>query len=155
MRFFDPADIARLADAITSAHYRPLVLTAGYVGLRWGELAGLRVGRVDTLRNQIRVEEQLVEVEGKVSFGPPKTKAGVRTVSMPAGLPAVLAEHIGTEPVRESGMVFPAVRGSLMRRGGFRRVWRRACTAAGFDDGPLDGLVFHELRHTAAALAIE
>ena len=23
------------------------------------------------------------------------------------------------------------------------------------DDGPLDGLVFHELRHTAAALAIE
>jgi integrase len=26
--------------------------------------------------------------------------------------------------------------------------------SAGFDDGPLDRLVFHELRHTAAALAI-
>src|SRR5204862_5448028 len=62
------------------------------------------------------------------------------------------------------------------RRGSFRRVWRRACANAGFeplgesdksvgknggdkaradrDRWPLEGLVFHELRHTAAALAI-
>ena len=33
-------------------------------------------------------------------------------------------------------------------------MWRRACSAAGFDGGPLDGLVFHELRHTAVALAV-
>lgn len=56
MRYLKPADIARLADAIEPAHYRPLVLTEAYLGLRWGELAGLRVGRVDTIRNQIRVE---------------------------------------------------------------------------------------------------
>jgi integrase len=41
-----------------------------------------------------------------------------------------------------------------MRRSNFRKLWRRAVSAAGFEDGPLDGLVFHELRHTAAALAI-
>jgi integrase len=34
-------------------------------------------------------------------------------------------------------------------------VWRKACTRAGFDGGPLGGLVFHELRHTAAALAVD
>ena len=38
--------------------------------------------------------------------------------------------------------------------GGCRRVRRRACTEAGFDDGSFAWLVFHELRHTAA-LAID
>ena len=36
-----------------------------------------------------------------------------------------------------------------MRNPSFRRVWLRAVKSAG-----LEGLVFHELRHTAAALAI-
>ena len=35
MRFLEPSEILRLADE-TGPHYRPLVLTATYVGLRWG-----------------------------------------------------------------------------------------------------------------------
>lgn len=66
----------------------------------------------------------------------------------------MLAAHIAADPVQHSGLVFPSTRGYPLRRSQFRDVWRRACTAAGFDGGPLDGLVFHELRHTAAALAI-
>jgi hypothetical protein len=34
-------------------------------------------------------------------------------------------------------------------------VWRKACVRAGFDGAPLDGLVFHELRRTAVALAVD
>lgn len=49
MRFLEPEELARLADA-HPASYRPLVLTAGYVGLRWGELAGLGLDHVDLLR---------------------------------------------------------------------------------------------------------
>jgi len=41
-----------------------------------------------------------------------------------------------------------------MGRGNFRKRWCTAVTRAGFDGGPHDGLVFHELRHTAAVLAI-
>lgn len=41
-----------------------------------------------------------------------------------------------------------------MRATNFRKVWRRAVSDADFDDGPLDGLTFHELRHTSAAFAI-
>jgi integrase len=153
MRFLEPADVLRLADAL-HPHYRPLILTAAYVGLRWGELAGLRVDRVDLLRRQIRVDQQLVEVGGHLSFGPPKTKESTRTVTMPRALVDVLGPHFATPPVRASGLAFPGPKGVPMRRAGFRRPWRRACTAAGFDGGPLDGLVFHELRHTAAALAV-
>jgi integrase len=149
MRFLNADEVARLADA-TPEHYRRLVLTAAYVGLRWGELAGLGVEHVDTLRRTIRVERQLVDVKGKLELAEPKTDAGRRTVSVPSSLVDMLAAHIATEPVRASGLVFPSPSGRPMRAPSFRRVWQRACATAG-----LDGLVFHELRHTAAALAVE
>jgi integrase len=149
MRFLGAEEVARLADAAPE-HYRPLIVTAAYVGLRWGELAGLAVDHVDTLRRTIRVERQLVDVNGKLGFAEPKTEAGARTVSVPASLVEMLAAHMATGPVRTSGLVFPAPSGAPMRGPSFRRVWQRACATA-----ELDGLVFHELRHTAAALAIE
>ncbi len=149
MRFLEPGQVVALADAIRPDCYRPLVLTAAYVGLRWGELAGLKVERVDPLRRAIRVEEQLVEVGGGVQFGPPKTKAGRRTVSMPPTIARLLGEHMSAPAVESSGLVFPTLTGRPMRRSNFRKVWGRATAEVG-----LDGLVFHELRHTAAALAI-
>lgn len=35
MRFLDPAQLTAVADAVPDHHW-PLVLTAGWVGLRWG-----------------------------------------------------------------------------------------------------------------------
>ena len=46
MRFLTPVEVARLADSIR-AGYRALVLLGAYGGLRIGEMAGLRRGRVD------------------------------------------------------------------------------------------------------------
>jgi integrase len=159
MRFLEPGEVATLANAIEPQHYRPLVLTAAFAGLRWGELAGLRTERVNILRRTIRVEEQLVEVGGRPQFGPPKSQAGVRTLTIPGTLADLLAEHLGTGPVRSSGLVFPTPSGTPMRRSNFSTVWRR--TVDGTPKRPgvfagtrLEGLVFHELRHTAAALAI-
>lgn len=147
-RFLEPAEVARLA-AAHPPHYQPMVLTAAYVGLRWGELVGLALDRVDPLRRTIRVERQLLEVGGHLEYGPPKTRAGNRTVTMPAALVDVLAEHFARPAVQASGLAFPGPKGAPLRRSNFRRVWSKACARAG-----LEGLVFHELRHTAAALAI-
>ena len=158
MRFLEPANVEELANAFAD-HYRPLILTAAYVGLRWGELAGLGVEHVDPLRRQIRIERQLVEVSGAPTFGPPKTKAGRRTVSVPASLAQLLGEHMSSEPVRTSGLVFPTPSSTPMRRGNFNTLWRRLLDGTDrrpgvFRGTELEGLVFHELRHTAAALAI-
>ena len=43
-------------------------------------------------------------------------------------------------------LAFPGPKGAPLRRSNLRCVWWKACSMAG-----LDGLVFHELRHTAAA----
>ena len=62
-----------------------------------------------------------------------------------------LSEQIGgrAEP-GPAGLVFPAPVGGPMRRSNFRRrAWLPATRRAG-----LDGLRFHDLRHTGVALAI-
>jgi len=89
-----------------------------------------------------------VEVGGHVQWGPPKTKAGRRTVTTVAA--ELLGTHIGGAAVRASGLVFPTISGQPMRRSNLRKLWQRAVAAAGLPQG----WVFHELRHTAAALAI-
>jgi integrase len=62
-----------------------------------------------------------------------------------------LADHLATyaEPGPD-GLVFPAERRGPLRRSNFtRRVWMPATRAVG-----VAGLRFHDLRHTAASLAI-
>lgn len=47
-RFLDHAEVRVLADA--AGEHRTLVLVLAYCGLRWGEAAALRVGRLDLMR---------------------------------------------------------------------------------------------------------
>jgi integrase len=150
MRFATVTQVAALADAIPP-RFRALVLVAAYTGLRWGELAGLRVKRVDLLHRRITVAEQLLEVRGRLAFGPPKTGAGLRTVTLPTVAAEALAEHLGVYAEDSpDGLVFPAERGGPIRRSNFtRRIWIPATRAAG-----VEGLRFHDLRHTAATLAV-
>jgi integrase len=146
MRFVTATELHRLADAV-GERFSALVLTCGYVGLRWGELAGLRVGRLRLLERKIDVVETVVEVAGRLIIGPPKTTS--RTVTLPRFLVDVLAHHIAAYPDPE-GFVFGAVRGGALRRSHFsRRVFAPAVERA--EVAPLR---LHDLRHTAAALAI-
>ena len=150
MAFLRPDEITGLVQA-TPAFYRPLILTAAYAGLRWGELAGLKVERLNPLRASVHVIEQVTEVSGQLSWGPPKTAAGQRSVILPASLAKLLGEHVTTEAVVRSGLVFPSPNGAVLRRTNFRRrVWLPAVTAARLPAV----LRFHDLRHTAVALAI-
>jgi integrase len=150
MRVATVAQVAALAQAI-HPRFRALVLVAAYAGLRWGELVGLRVKRVDLLHQRIAVAEQATEIDGHFTWGPPKTEAGRRTVTLPAVAAAALAEHLATySQPGPDGLVFTSTEGGLLRRSNFhRRVWQSATRAVG-----LEGLRFHDLRHTSATLSI-
>jgi len=148
MRFLKADEVMLLANTI-EPFYRPMVLTAAYVGLRWGEITGLAVEKVNVPAGTMRIDRQLQEIGGQMTFTPPKTRSGIRTVSVPPTLMRILKSHFATKQVRESGLAFPSVQGKPLRNPSFRRVWLRAVRDAGFK-----GFVFHELRHTAAALAI-
>ncbi len=144
-RYLTHDQLAQLASEC--GEYRTLVLVLGYCGLRWGEAAALRVRSVDLMRRRIDVSEAVTEVNGRATFGTPKTHAR-RAVPVPAFLVDELAAQVAGKDA--GAFVFPAPRGGVLRANGFRR---RAFDAAAQTIG-LEGLVPHELRHTAASLAI-
>ena len=124
------------------------MLVGAYGGLRFGELAALRANRLDLLRGTVQVAEIVVEVSGHHMWGPPKTRAGRRTVPLPRFVVDELAAHLAdAEP---DALVFPAPEGGPLRASLFRRrTFTPAVRAAG-----LGGLTPHGLRHTAVAFWI-
>lgn len=152
MRILMPDEVATLADTVPP-RYRALVLVAAYCGLRSGELIGLRWNRVDLLRKQLSVIEQLDRRgvgEGVASS--PKSKAGRRAVAIPSLVVEALQAHLeaGYGQAPPDGCVFAAPKGGPLRPTTFRSdVWVPATKRAG-----LDGITLHDLRHTCASLAI-
>ena len=129
------------------APYDTLVRVLAYTGIRWGEAAALRVGRVDLERRRLSINEATSEVGGKVIFGTPKTHK-CRVVSFPAFLAGPLTELIAGRGPDE--LLFTAPGGGVLRNTNFRsRVFEHAKANLG-----LGALRIHDLRHTAASLAV-
>ena len=59
-----------LADA--SGWHRPIILTLGLCGLRWGELVGLQVGDVDFTRQRIHIVRTAAEIRSRIVVDIPK-----------------------------------------------------------------------------------
>jgi integrase len=123
------------------------VTVLAYAGLRWGEAAALRAGRVDLARRRLEIVEATAEVRGEVIFGTPKTHQR-RSVPFPRFLTEPLVQQIAGKTADE--LVFTSPEGQVLRNTNFRRrVFDRAADEVG-----LPGLTPHELRHTAASLAV-
>lgn len=136
-----------LADAIDQ-RYRALVLLAVFGSLRWGELAALRRCDLDLDEQTVRIVRQLTEISGHLTFGPPKTQAGKRTVAVPDLIIPVTGWHLDnfTQP-GDDALIF-SLTGKPLRHGLFRsRVWVKAIRQVGLPD-----LHFHDLRHTGNML---
>ncbi|CAL9531161.1 tyrosine-type recombinase/integrase [Streptomyces sp. enrichment culture] len=142
-------EVYDLADAI-QPRYRALVLMAGFLGLRWGELIGLHRRDVDLDHVAVRVRRAVAELNnGQREIKAPKSAAGKRTVSIPAAILPDIREHLNryAEPGAD-GRVFVGAKGATPRRNHFNRLWRKAC-----DDIGVKALHFHDLRHTGNTLA--
>jgi len=141
-----PETVAAIAEAV-EARYRPMVWLGAVLGLRWGEVAGLTVANVDTLRGILVVSHQLTR-DGVLST--PKSAAGRRTLTMPVPLVDVLAAHLAAAHLTgaDSGaLVFTTPAGSPLNYANWRRrVWAPATRAAG-----IPGAGFHDLRRTSAS----
>ena len=147
-RFLNHTQAWDLAESI-APRFRAMVLVAVFGGLRAGEIAALRRKNIAPERNLIVVRETLVDAKGVPTFGPPKTKTSVRTVTIPRSIMAELVRHLdfytGDGP---DALVFTGERGNVVRRSWFfRYYWRPAIERVG-----LEGLRFHDLRHTFVAL---
>jgi integrase len=148
MRLLDAIEVDVLAAALPG-RYGSLAIVAAYTGLRWGELAGLRVADVDMLRRRLTVRSALIEASGQTPrLGIPKSSTSERTITLPQVVIEALARHLERHPPAD-GMVWTTQQGGFLRRGSFGRIWRQAVAES--VGAPCR---IHDLRHTHASWLI-
>jgi integrase len=133
--------------------WRAFVLLKTFASLRWGEITALTRQDVDLERRTVRIHRQFVTVPGGLELGPPKSRAGVRIVSFPAGILPELRRHLDHfSGDGLSGLVFPTEHGRPLHRGNFNKAvpWADIRDRLG-----VPGLHLHDLRHTGNTLAAQ
>ncbi|WP_231975920.1 site-specific integrase [Mycobacterium sp. E2462] len=159
--------VAALADAVEREDQ--VVRFLAYTGLRWGEMAALRVQDFDMLRRRVNVSQSVTEAAGVgLVWSTPKTWER-RSVPFPASLVDELAALMVGKG--RDDLVFSDQRGGVLRNSNWRaRVFEPAVqtvqaeaiaqrakevAAAGAATTPeFPTITPHDLRHTAASLAI-
>ena len=123
------------------AEYRSMVLFAGYVGLRPGELFALRQ---DDLRGQLATIERSYSSHSHQITTPKNGRA--RTVIVPPAAQDALL----TVPKHPSGLLFTTPEDKQWTASLHHRYWTRLRLVAN-----RPGLDFYELRHAAATMLLE
>lgn len=154
----EPEQVLRVADQATllgGYGCGLLVITAGWTGARWGELAGLQRDNVDLRRRRLRIDRYvgcLHEGSHSLWLGPPKTLSSAREILLPPFLVRLLRDYLVTT---EGQIVFTSPEGHWLRRSCFdRRVFRPAAdgnadvgNARVRTEPVIPGLTIHGLRH--------
>lgn len=158
--FLTVEQVHEVADAMTRPSDAALTRFLAFTGLRWGEAVAVTVDGLDFNRHIVHVRRTYSEDGGKLITGTPKDHAA-RWVPFPAGLDTELRALISGRPGASD--VFQTPAGGVLRSGNWTsRVLRPAVVAvntpAEGEDVRADliptGLRIHDLRHTAASIAI-
>lgn len=142
-----------------SDRLQALYVLALYLGLRRGELLGLRWEDIDLESGDLEVRRTLQRIEGKLTTVTPKTRHSRRTVPLPEVCVEALRDHRERQKLEreaagtdwtETGHVFTSKVGTAIEPDNLRRSWYPLRTAAG-----LGSVVFHGLRHTCVTLLLD
>jgi integrase len=147
--YLSHTQVAALADAVE--RNPEVVRFLSYTGLRWGEMAALRVQDFDVLRRRVSVSRSVTESGGLV-WSTPKTW---ERRSVP--FPAVLADELAALMVGKGrdDLVFTDMRGGVLRNSNWRaRVFEPAVEKCRKADESFPSITPHDLRHSAASLAV-
>jgi integrase len=138
------------------AQYRAMVWIGAVLGLRWSEVAGLRVSVIDFFARTITITEGgtvIRDRKGRPMLSGPKGSASAATLPVPVPLMEVLAEHLAAKRVNASDsdcLLFEAPEGGLLDYIHWRnRVWLPAVKEAG-----CEGARFHDLRRANATALV-
>ena len=139
--------------------YAPAVV-ALFTGLRRGELLALRWSNVDLDASVALVREALEETKAGIRFKAPKTKNGVRDITLPDLVVEVLRDHrrqqleqrlaLGVGKLPDDALVFPGPNGGPQSPRDLSTLWAQEAARVS-----LEAVTFHALRHTHASQLID
>lgn len=153
-----PPEARVLLESLRGDRMSALYDVALALGLRQGEIVGLRWTDVDLVQGVMRVEVQMQTVAGEQVWEEAKGRKRQRRIHMPAAVIQSLREHrIRQEQERmtagdrwvEWGVVFAKKDGTPYRGDGLYQHFQRSLKRAG-----LAPRRFHDLRHSCASLLV-
>jgi integrase len=117
------------------------------LGMRWSEIAGLTVDRLDVENRTVTVDRQLTRLGG---FAPPKSEAGSRVLGIPTWMAEDFSDLVRVFKRGSEGLVFQTDVDTPFNYENWRnRTWLKAYRQVG-----LEGLRFHDLRSMAATALV-
>lgn len=153
-----PEQIKIFLNEIRGDRLEPLYLVAMGVGLRKGELLGLRWEDVDLVAETLNIRVALQRIEGSPQLVDLKTRRSRRTIV----LPQLVVKSLGSRRVRqieerlaagdgwqESGLVFTTAIGTPLDPRNLTRHFHQTLEKSG-----LPRQRFYDLRHTCASLML-
>lgn len=124
------------------------------LGLRKGEVSGLRWSDLSWEKEELKIAQQVQVVNGKTIFTTPKSDTSRRTLPIPPLLLKRLQQHCDNQQEertllgpewKEHNLIFPTEVGTPISPRNLSRYFYQALDKAGLED-----VRFHDLRHTAA-----
>jgi integrase len=164
-KVMSPEQIEAFLQAVVGDWLEPLYLLA-FLGLRRGELLGLRWKDYDPEKLVLRVRQQVVELDGKPEITSPKTRSSRRTIPVPEEYLAILDRYHTRwlerkmkhpDTWQDYGLMFCTRNGTPMTPRNLLRHFHQALERAKLGEyhGEGDEKKFqpwfrlHDLRHTA------
>lgn len=153
-----PAEARDLLAAVEGDRMAVLFRVALTLGLRQGEVLGLRWEDIDLDRRALKVRRALQRIDGKLTLKEPKTEKSRRTLTLPPSLVAALRAHkvrqleerlLAGDRWQDHGLAFPSTIGTPTDARNVIRSWHRVQAANG-----LPRRSFHSTRHAAASLML-
>jgi integrase len=152
-------DVPALIEALKGSRLNTIALVALFTGMRLGEILALKDGCVDLDRGVVKVREALEPTADGINFKEPKTRAGLRDVSLPAIVIEMLREHrrelretrlrLGLGRLGTDDLLFPSSDGGPAKTNTISVRWAQFAARIGMPD-----VTFHALRHTHASQLI-
>lgn len=153
-----PFEVQILFENAQDNYYYPVIYTAVSTGLRQAGLLGLRWRDIDLDMCSISVSQVLYKRKGICEFKEPKTEHSRRRVATTPKLALFLRGyreererlyHELGKPLTLDGLVFTGVEGKPIDPGVLSHNFARIVKRAG-----LEGVRFHDLRHTFVSLML-
>lgn len=146
--FLTAAQVSALAD---ESKHPDIVLLLATTGLRWGEMAALRIRDIDLGRGRIRVERSASKVNAETIIGDTKNHAA-RSVAVSASVLKLMAPAMVAKAPDE--LLWSRADGQPLRPPTTTHWFGAAVKRCQAADVKFPRVTVHELRHTAASLMI-
>jgi integrase len=143
------ASMRLAARRIAHFDYSTLLCVTATLGLRRGEVLGLRWEDFDKDEGVLHVRRQWLDTG---QYGPTKTPASVRRIALPDDLrDELIAHRLRSRHSQEADPIFASAAGTPLLH---RNIVRRGFEAARHEAKLPEHLTFHDLRHAAASRLI-